>query len=79
MLVWAVAFGRSEPLMRVFRRANEPASPEDVAVAVRLLAITDRGRSEVRKYSIDDAAVEVQGPQRLFRRPDEIIAETGVA
>lgn len=65
--------------MRVFKRTNEPASPEDVAVAVRLQAITDRGRIEISHYSVLDIASEAQGPQRLFRRPDEIIAESGVA
>jgi hypothetical protein len=75
----AVAFGRSEPLMRVFNRKNEPASPVDVAVATKLQAITDRARTEVRHYLILDMAMPVQRPQRLVRRPDEIVAENGVA
>lgn len=65
--------------MRVFKRINEPASPEDMAVAVRLQAVTDRGRIEVRQYSNTDTANEVQGLPRLFHRPDEIVAESGVA
>jgi hypothetical protein len=65
--------------MKVFKRTNGPASPDDMAGAARLQAITDRSKIEVRAYAVPDTAIAAQGPQRLFRRPDEIVAASSDA
>jgi hypothetical protein len=55
------------PLMRLFKRTSEPASPEELSVATRLQAVTNRGQAEVAGYPVRDVLKETPGLQRLFQ------------
>jgi len=71
----AVAFGRSEPLMRIpkfMRRPEEVATPELLA---RLDAVASRGKVEGSGYPTFEASVDPLGVQRVFSTPEEIAAE----
>ena len=73
----AVAFGRSKPLMRIFKfmqRAVEVPTPELLA---RLEAVASRGKVEGTGYPNFDAPSSVAGVQRVFSTAEEIAAEHG--
>jgi hypothetical protein len=53
--------------MRLFKRTSEPASPEEISVATRLQAVTNRGQAEFAGYPVGDVPTETPGPQRLFQ------------
>jgi hypothetical protein len=53
--------------MRLFKRTSEPASPEELSVATRLQAVTNRGQAEVAGYPVRDVLKETPGLQRLFQ------------
>jgi hypothetical protein len=53
--------------MRLFKRTDEAASPEEISVATRLQAVTNRGQAEIAGYPIRDVPKETPGLQRLFQ------------
>jgi hypothetical protein len=55
------------PLMRLFKRTDEAASPEELSIATRLQAVTNRRQAEIAGYPIRDVPTETPGPQRLFQ------------
>jgi hypothetical protein len=63
--------------MRLFKRNRGPASPEDMAVAARLDAVTNRGKVETSTYPLRDEPEKAQGPQRAFHMSDAASDESG--
>lgn len=59
-------------LMRIFDRSPDANSPQQLAAASRLDALTKRGRAEVAAYPATGETTAADGVKRLFRRPDEV-------
>ncbi len=61
--------------MRFSKRKDEPASPEEVAAARRMQAVTDRGRSHAASYLVPEEPAEGPGPKRQFTATGDSMME----
>jgi hypothetical protein len=69
----------SYALMRFLKSRHSPESSENAAAAVRLTAVTRRGKVEIASYITPEEPSEAEAPQRRFWTPEELTAETGRA